>query len=68
MLLVILFYHVSFFFLIIDWCFLIHAVITLVFIVNVELAIPTGIPAKEAKAEMETDPETVEAKIRKCSV
>ena len=34
-----------------------------IFIVTVELEISTGIPTKEAKAEMETHPVTVEAKI-----
>ena len=33
------------------------------FIVAAELAIPTGIPTKDAKAEIETHPVTVEAKI-----
>ena len=33
-----------------------------------ELVIPTGIPSKEAKAEMEIQPVFVVAKIRKCSV
>ena len=31
-----------------------------------ELLIPLGIPSKEAKAEIEIDPVTVETKIRKC--
>ena len=48
--------------------FLNHTVIIQVFIVAAELAIPTGISTKEAKAEMETHPVTVEAKISKCSV
>ena len=52
-----------FFFLIIDLYFLIHAVITETLIVAVELAIPTGMPIKEAKAEIETHQVTVEAKI-----
>ena len=33
-----------------------------------ECVIPTGIPTKEAKAEMETHPVTVETKIYKCSI
>ena len=33
-----------------------------------ELVIPIGITTKEAKAEMETDPVIIEAKIRKFSV
>ena len=45
-----------FFFLIIDLYFLIPAVITQIFNPIVELAIPIGIPTKEAKAEMETHP------------
>ena len=56
------------FFLIFDLHFLVIAVITDIFIVAVELAIPTGIPTLEAKAEMETHPVTVEANISKCSV
>ena len=42
--------------------------ITEIFIVVAEIAIPTTIPAKEAKTEIETHPVTVEAKISKCSV
>ena len=41
-----------FFFLIIDLYFLIQAFITQIFNTIAELAIPIGIPAKEAKAEM----------------
>ena len=33
-----------------------------------ELVIPIGIPTEEAKAEMETHPVILEAKIRKCSI
>ena len=33
-----------------------------------ELVIPTGIPSKEAKAEMEMQPVFAVAKIRKCSI
>ena len=33
-----------------------------------ELLIPIGIPAEEAKAEMETHPVTVEIAIIKCSI
>ena len=40
------------FFLIIDLYFLIQAFITQIFNTITELAIPIGIPAKEAKAEM----------------
>ena len=49
-----------FFFLIIDLYFLIPAVITQIFNPIVELAIPVGIPTKEAKAEMETHPVIVD--------
>ena len=54
-----------FFFLIIDLYFLILAVILQIFIVAAE---PTETPTREAKAEMETHLETVEAEISKCSV
>ena len=68
-LLAILFYHISpFFFLTIDLYCLILAVNTQIFILIEELAIPTGIPTKEAKLEIKTHPTTVEAKISKCSV
>ena len=43
-----------FFFLIIGVCFLIPAVIAQFFIAAAELAIPTGIPTKEVKAEIKT--------------
>ena len=56
-----------FFFLITD-LYLLVTVIMQIFIVTVELPIHTGIPTKEAKAEMETHPVTVKAKISKCSV
>ena len=56
-----------FLFLIIGLYFSIPAVITQIFIVA-ELAIPTGIPTKEAKAEIETHPVSEEAKISKCWV
>ena len=51
-----------------DLCFLIPAVITQIFIVAVELAIPIGRPTKEAKAAIETYPVTAKAKISKCWV
>ena len=51
-----------FFFLIIDLYSLIPAVITKISIVIAELAIPTGIPTKDATAEIETHPITVEAR------
>ena len=56
------------FFLIIELHFLIPAVITLIFNLIAELAVPIGIPSKEAKIEIEIHPVTTEAKIRKCSV
>ena len=49
--------------LIIDLYFLITAFIAQIFISTAELAIPTGIPIKTAKSEMETYPVTLEAKI-----
>ena len=64
--LVILFYHVSSFFRNYWLYFLITAVIAQIFISTTELAIPTGIPIKKAKKEMETHPVTVEAEISKC--
>ena len=54
-----------FLFLIINLYFLIPAVVTQIFNPIAELIIPIGIPIKEAKAEMETHPVIVEAKIRK---
>ena len=50
------------FFLFIDLCFLISAVITQIFNPIAELVIPIGIWTKEAKAEMETHPVIVEIK------
>ena len=55
-----------FFFLIIDLCFLIPAAIAQIFNPIAELVISTGLPSKEAKAEIEIHPVTVEAKIRNC--
>ena len=57
-----------FFVLIVDLYFLIPAVIIQIFNPITELAIHVGIPTKEAKAEMETHPETVEINISKCSI
>ena len=56
------------FFLIIELYFVIPAVITQIFNPIAELVIPTGIPTKEEKAEMETHPVIVETEIRKCSI
>ena len=50
----------------IELYFLIIAIIAQVFNPTAEIAIPTGIPIKEAKAEMETHPVTVKAKISRC--
>ena len=44
------------------------AVIPQIFNSTAELVIPTGIATKEAKAEMESHPVTVEIKISKCSI
>ena len=51
------------FFLITDLYFLIPAFITQIFNPIIELAIPIGIPTKEAKAEIETHPVIVKIKI-----
>ena len=45
-----------FLFLIIDLCLLIPTNVTQMFNPIAELAIPVGVPTKEAKAEMETHP------------
>ena len=60
----------SFFFfpLLIDFYFLIPEVIAKIFNPTTELAMPIGIPTKEAKVEIETHPVTVEAKISKYSI
>ena len=39
-----------------------------IFITAAELAIPTGIPTKEAKLKIEIYPVTAVAKIKKCSL
>ena len=57
-----------FFFLINDLHFLIAAVIAQIFNAFAEHAIPIGIPTKEAKAEMDIRPLTVETKINNCSI
>ena len=57
-----------FFFLVIDVHFLIPEVTAHIFIAAAQVAIPTGIPTKEEKGEVETHPVTVEAKKSKCSV
>ena len=55
-------------FLIIDLYFLIPAAVTQIFNPTAELVILRGIPTKEAKAEMETHPVSVEITISKCSI
>ena len=57
-----------FLFLLIDSYLLIPPVITQIFNPITELVIPIGIPTKEAKAEMETHPVTLEIKMSKCSI
>ena len=59
---------VVFFFLVIDLYFLIPAVIAQIFHKIAELVIPTGIPTKEAKIEMETHPVIVLDTISKRSI
>ena len=56
------------FFLIIDLQFLTPVSITQIFNPIAELVIPTVIPSKEAKAEIEIHPVIAEARIRKCSI
>ena len=51
-----------------DLYFLIHAIIVHVFNPVADLVIPKGLPIKQAKAELEIHPVTVEDKIRKCSI
>ena len=57
-----LFYHVFFFFLVIDLYLLITAVITQIFNPIEELVIPIGIPNEKAKAETEEHPVTLKLK------
>ena len=57
-----------FFFLIINLYFLTPAVTTQNFNPIAELVIHVGIPAKEAKVEMETHSITIESKISKCLI
>ena len=54
--------------LIIELFFLIPAVIRQIFNPTAELIMPTVIPTKEAKAEMEAHPVTVKTKISYCSI
>ena len=53
------------FFSIIDLYFLIRAVFAHISNLIAELVIPTEVPSKEAKAEIEIHPVIVEAKLRK---
>ena len=57
-----------FFFLIIDLNFFIPAVIEQIFNPIADVVIPTGMPNKGAKTELEIHPLTGETKIRKCSI
>ena len=66
--LTIVFYYVFSSFSIIELNILVYAAIAQVFNPIAELVISIGIPDKVAKAEMETHPVIVEAKIRKCSI
>ena len=52
-----------FFFWIVDLYFLIPAGITQIFYPTTELAVPTGIPTKDVKTELETHPVTVETEV-----
>ena len=56
------------FFLIIDLHLSIPENIAQILIPTAELAITRGIPTEEVKAEMKTNPATVEPKISKCSI
>ena len=56
------------FFLIIDLYFLTTAVIAQIFNPTAKLIIPTGIPTKEVKPELEAPPVTLEPKIRMNSI
>ena len=63
-----LFYHAFFFFLIINLCFLIPAVIAQIVNPTAELSMSTGVAAtNEVSGETESEPVIVEAKISKCS-
>ena len=56
------------FFLFINLCFLIPAVITQVINPVAELVIPIGPPTKKANTKMETNPVIAEIKISECSL
>ena len=61
-------YSFLFFFFLIIELYLIPAVIAYIFNPIAKLVIPTGIPSKEAKAEIEIHPVIAESKIRKCLI
>ena len=63
-----IFSYLFLFILIIDFYFLIPAFIAQIFNPTAELIIPLQISSKEAKAEIEIYPVTVDVKIRKCSI
>ena len=63
-----LFYHASFFFLIIDLYLFIGTVITQIPNPIVELAISVESLTKEAKTEIQTHPVIAEIAISKCSI
>ena len=67
-LLTIIFYHVSSFFLTIDLCFIIPAVIAQIFIPIAGTVLPIEIPTKEAKSEMEKHLLIAETTISKCYI
>ena len=58
-----LFYHAFLFFLIINLCFLIPAVIAQIFNPTAELSMSTGVATNEVSAETEREPVIFEAKI-----
>ena len=68
MLIILFYYASSFFFLIISLYFLIPTVITQILNLTTELAMPIGVPDKEAKVEIGTHSVTIEADISKCSM
>ena len=59
---------ILFLFIIIDLYILIPAVIAQIFNPVAGLVISKGVPTKEAKAEMETHPVILKAKIRKSAI
>ena len=57
-----------FLFLFLDLYLLIPAVTTQIFNPIAEIAIPVGVPIKEAKSEMETHPVIVEITVNECLI